>query len=335
MKRGNEFAVGLAVLTAVALVIGGALWLSETDVNQKQTSYTARFRTVGGLGVGAPVTLRGVRVGRVEAIRLIADDWVETDLTIDRSIELPAKPAVISASASLFGEWSANIVSFEPLPDDPNVRAALMESDRAGGESWPGATLPDVGELTAQASRIAGDVAEVTQSIQNVFDSTALRDLRQSVLDLAATANRLAAFAERQTGRVERVGENIVSTSNAVTGSAESFQRTMERFDSATQDNRLRDIMENSRASTADLREASADLRQLMAAIRSNEASLVRVLAATDTLLTGIQSGDGTLGMLATDSALYRETTLTMRQFRALLTDIQANPRRYIKISVF
>ncbi len=73
MKRSNEFAVGLAVLAALALVIGGALWLSETDVNQKEATYTARFRTVGGLGVGAPVTLRGVRVGRVEAIRLAPD----------------------------------------------------------------------------------------------------------------------------------------------------------------------------------------------------------------------------------------------------------------------
>ena len=52
MRRSNEFAVGLAVLAALALVIGGALWLSETDVNQKEATYTARFRTVGGLGVG-------------------------------------------------------------------------------------------------------------------------------------------------------------------------------------------------------------------------------------------------------------------------------------------
>ena len=88
MKRSNEFAVGLAVLAALALVIGGALWLSETDVNQKQASYKARFRTVGGLGVGAPVTLRGVRIGRVEGIRLVKNEWVEADLSIDRSVEL-------------------------------------------------------------------------------------------------------------------------------------------------------------------------------------------------------------------------------------------------------
>jgi phospholipid/cholesterol/gamma-HCH transport system substrate-binding protein len=115
VKRSNEFAVGLAVLAAMALVIGGALWLSETDVNQKQATYSARFRTVGGLGVGGPVTLRGVRVGRVEAIKLVEDEWVETELSIDRSVELPRKPAVISSSASLFGEWTANIVPFEPL----------------------------------------------------------------------------------------------------------------------------------------------------------------------------------------------------------------------------
>ena len=33
--------------------------------------------------------------------------------------------------------------------------------------------------------------------------------------------------------------------------------------------------------------------------------------------------------------ALDRETTETVIQFRELLTDIQANPRKYLKISVF
>jgi ABC-type transporter Mla subunit MlaD len=215
VKRSNEFAVGLAVLAALALVIGGALWLSETDINQKQTMYTARFRTVGGLGVGGPVTLRGVKVGRVEAIRLVENEWVETVFSLDREVELPKKPAVISASASLFGEWTANIVPLEPLPADPNLRNALLESDKAGGEAWPGATLPDIGQLTAQASRIAGDVADVTQRIGQAFDSTALRNLQQSVKDLATISGRLVKFADAQTGRMERVSQNVTHTSDA------------------------------------------------------------------------------------------------------------------------
>jgi hypothetical protein len=39
--------------------------------------------------------------------------------------------------------------------------------------------------------------------------------------------------------------------------------------------------------------------------------------------------------MLATDSTLYWETTATVIQFRELLTDIQAHPKKYLKISVF
>jgi phospholipid/cholesterol/gamma-HCH transport system substrate-binding protein len=335
VKRSNEFAVGLAVLAALALVIGGALWLSETDVNQKQASYKARFRTVGGLGVGAPVTLRGVRVGRVEAIRLVENEWVETEFSIDRSVVLPRRPAAISASASLFGEWSANIVPFEPLPTDPIIRDALIESDRAGGLAWPGATLPDIGQLTAQASRIAGDVGDITQRIGQAFDSTALKNMQQSVKDLAAISGRLVTFANAQTDRIDRVSQNVAGTSDAFAGVAKTFQGAVARLDTATSDNQLRDILENSRSSSVDVRQAAADLRSVIAAARANEASLIRVLQGADSLITRIQQGSGTLGMLASDSTLYRETTLTVMQFRGLLTDIQANPKKYLKISVF
>jgi phospholipid/cholesterol/gamma-HCH transport system substrate-binding protein len=335
MKRSNEFAVGLAVLAALALVIFGALWLSETDVNQKEATYTARFRTVGGLGVGAPVTLRGVKVGRVEAIRLVENEWVETEFSVDRGVDLPPKPAVISASASLFGEWSANIVPYEPLPTDPNVRAALIESDQAGGEAWPGATLPDIGQLTAQASRIAGDVGDITARIGQAFDSSALASMQQSVKDLAKISQRLVTFAGAQTNRIDRVSRNVATTSDAFAGVAKTFQGAVARLDTATADHQLQDILNNGKASSTDLRQAAADLRSVMTAARENQASLVRVVVQADSLMTQLRSGNGTMGLLATDSTLYRETTETVIQFRELLTDIQANPRKYLKISVF
>jgi ABC-type transporter Mla subunit MlaD len=276
-----------------------------------------------------------VKVGRVEAIRLVEDEWVETEFSIDRTVGLPPKPAVISASASLFGEWSANVVSYEPLPTDPNLRLALIESDAAGGEAWPGATLPDIGQLTAQASRIAGDVGDITARIGQAFDSTALANLQKSVKDLAAISQRLVVFADAQTNRIDRVSANVATTSDAFAGVARTFQQAVTRLDSATADRQLEDIMNNGRASSADLRQAAADLRSVMTAARENQASLVRVVQQADSLMTKLQQGHGTLGMLATDSTLYRETTATVMQFRELLTDIQAHPRKYLKISVF
>ena len=109
----------------------------------------------------------------------------------------------------------------------------------------------------------------------------------------------------------------------------------MARIDSATGDRQLTEIVEAARGSSADLRQASADLRGLFAAAREHEVSLVRVLVAADSVLSRMQSGRGTLGLLASDSALYQETTLTMQEFRKLLQDIQVNPRRYFKFSVF
>jgi phospholipid/cholesterol/gamma-HCH transport system substrate-binding protein len=59
------------------------------------------------------------------------------------------------------------------------------------------------------------------------------------------------------------------------------------------------------------------------------------VVHAADSLMTRLQAGNGTLGLLASDSSLYYETTKTVVQFRELLADIKANPKKYLKISVF
>ena len=335
MKRTNEFVVGAAVLVALGVVIAGALWLGQVHLGRQPDHFSARFRTVDGLQVGNPVTLRGVKVGKVAAIRLAGDDWVEADFELDAKVQLPAKPAVIASSASLFGGWSANIISFDPLPDDPNVRTALIESDQAGGDAWPGATLPDIGQLTAQASRIAGDVAEVTSRIQGAFDSTALREFRQSVLDLAAISGRLVSFTKSQSARLDRVGANAEVTANSFANVSRNLDRTVARIDSATAHGQIRTILDNGAVASTDLRTASADFRQVMTALQQNQASLINVIQAMDTLLTRIQAGNGTLGMLATDSTLYNETTSTMKQFRELMADFQAHPRKYIKISVF
>ena len=66
MKRTNEFAVGLAVLLALALVVAGALWLSETDVNQRQVNAHARFRITVEDETRGPV-IDGVQQVRVAA----------------------------------------------------------------------------------------------------------------------------------------------------------------------------------------------------------------------------------------------------------------------------
>jgi len=335
VKRENEFAVGIVVIAALAVVVAGALWLSGAHLGKTEAVYTARFRTVGGLGVGNPVVLRGVRVGRVEAIRLATGNWVEADMKIYSGVTLPTKPAVIAASASLFGEWAATLISSDPLPTDPNVRQALIEAQTGAGAKWGGATLPDIGQLTAQASRIATDIATVSARIQTAFDSSAVTDLRQSIRDFGQIADRLTRVVNEQADVIGNVGANLSKGSDVLARAATDLQTTLGRVDSATNQGQLATILNNTAAASTDMRSASQDFRALMGAANKNQESLVRVLVSADSVMSRIANRSGTLGLMVGDSALYKETTLTMIQLRQLLSDIQANPRKYFQFSVF
>ncbi|MEO8139649.1 MAG: MlaD family protein [Gemmatimonadota bacterium] len=334
MKRGNEFLVGLVLLVSLAVVVAGALWLSEADIGRHEAIHVARFRTVGGLTPGAPVTYRGVRVGRVEAIRL-ADQFVEADLRVFQAVDLPANPAVIAASQSLFGEWAATIVSRDQPQNDPNVVQMLSETARPGGDRWPGATLPDVGQLTAQAGRIATDIAAVAQRVQETFDSSAVAELRQSIKDFGTIAGQLERFTQSQTSRLNQVTGNVERTSDAVLSASGHLENTLARVDSATASGQLQQILNNARDGSGNLRDASAELKAFLATLHGQDSTLVHTLLAADSALSRIQNGQGTIGLLSKDPAMYNETIETMQEMRRLLADIQANPRKYFKFSVF
>ncbi|HRP08312.1 MAG TPA: MlaD family protein, partial [Gemmatimonadales bacterium] len=274
MSRQNDFAAGLTVLFAAALVIAAALWLGQWSPGASRDLQTARFRTTGGLGVGDPVVLRGVRVGRVEAIRLADGEWVAADLRIDREVPLPVDPIAIASSASLFGEWQLALLNSDQAPDDPGIRRLLAEAD-AAGEEWPGATLPEIGELTAQASRIAGDVASVTDRIEGLVDSSTINDLRQSVLALRHSAERLASFTDRQAGSLERMVGNATASSGEVLRATGHLEATLSRIDSSTASGELSQLVGDARAAAGDLRAAGSDLRLLSSSVSVERQRLV------------------------------------------------------------
>ena len=334
MSRRNDFVVGLSVVAALVLVVVAAFWLGEISTSGTRTLATARFRNTAGVSAGDPVVLRGVKVGRVEAIRLAPDEWVAVEMRLTTDAELPDDPVAIVSSASLFGEWQVAVLDTDQAPEDPEIRRQLAEAELAGDE-WPGATLPDIGQLTAQASRIAGDIATVTDRIGGLVDSSTIDDLRQSVAALRGAAQRLAAFTERQTGQLERVVANAATSSEGIGRATGHLEATLSRIDSSTADGELSAMVTDARAAAAELRAASADARLLTAAAAGQRDRLVEILTATDNVLGRLSRGEGTLGMLTADSTLYREATRTVVQLRSLMADIQANPRRYFRFSVF
>lgn len=335
MKRRDDLLVGFTIIAALVLIVSGTFFLSQSQFGQTATFRVARFQTVGGLGVGNPVVLRGVRVGRVDEIRLGEAEWVETVLQIYTEIELPENPAIIAASASLFGEWQAEIISLSQGMDDPNVARALEMAAAAGDDAWPGATLPDIGQLTAQAGRIASDIATVSSRVSTAFDSEAVLNLQGSIRDFGDITNRINEFAVDQTEVLSDVGSDIRVGAGILAEAAQTLQNTIARVDSATDEGELEVIVTNARVLSEDLREAVTAFRELVTVVQSNQASLQSIIRGADTVVSRLGSGSGTVGRLVSDSTLYFETLRAIEELRILVADIRENPRKYFKFSVF
>ena len=335
MRRRDEVLVGATIIASAAAIIFGGLWLSQAQLGQSSEVYRARFRTVGGLGVGNPVVLRGVRVGRVETIRLAEGNWVEADIQVYEGVTLPPRPAIVAAARSLFGEWQGTIVDLDQPPEDPNVRRELEEALAADSDAWPGAALPDIGQLTAQANRIAGDITGLSARIQTVFDSQAVAELQGAIRDFTGIADNINQFTQAQTEIMGEVGDNLRQGSTVLTDAARRLQNSLARVDEATEEGELETILTNTAVASRDAREALEDFRAMVGIVRSNDTTLVRLMRGADSLMTRLEQGTGTLGLLVSDSTLYAEATLAVRQLRELLADIQANPRKYFQFSVF
>src|SRR5206468_502784 len=96
-----------------------------------------------------------------------------------------------------------------------------------GSGKWPGATLPDIGQLTAQASRIATDIATVSNRIQTAFDSEAVNELRRSIKDFGRIADRLVQVTNEQADVIGSVGTNLREGSQAFAKPATQGQATL------------------------------------------------------------------------------------------------------------
>ncbi|HTT68725.1 MAG TPA: MlaD family protein [Gemmatimonadales bacterium] len=335
MRRTSEALVGASVLIAIALVVAGTLWLSQARFGGNDFTRDVRVRSIGGLLPGDPVLLRGVRIGRVDAIALSRSDWVTVSLRLRGSTELPEHPVALFATTTLFGDWGVQIISRDNLPDDPEIRKAIVEATPARGNAMPGAALPDVGQLTAQAGRIAGDIALIATRVNAAFDSASAARLKSAFIDLSRLTSVLRTIATGQESTLTRIGGSLDTGTTLLAQTARSIARTASRVDSATSRDQLQRILGHTDTVTASLTDVAANLRSLSRAAAGQQQAFERIVARTDSMLERIQAGQGTLGRLSRDTTLYSETVEAVHTLRELLQDIQRNPRRYFSFSVF
>ncbi|HEU0016015.1 MAG TPA: MlaD family protein [Longimicrobium sp.] len=365
MKLKNEAAVGLVVILGILTALAGAVFLSGQPWNAPQKDVVATFDEVGALAEGNPVVYRGVNVGRVSGIELSPrGTGVYVTMAVTPDLQLPPDAAVLLASASMFGDWQAEIISQAKYPD-----LEFTTAPRRG--VLPGAALPDISELTAVAARIAADIETLSARIQIAFTPETAVKIRETIENVEEVSDQLSGFIDQQTRVYGQVGQNVLATTANIRQASGSAQAAMEEMRASLRSGDIQQTMANARRASANLEalsrqlsSATGGLPALMARADTTLGAFGRTAESLNTtiaglqpaleqagptlaearsaitnfnaLLTSLQNNQGTVGRLLLDPALYEETQRLITSMQRLMADIQANPAKYIgEVQVF
>lgn len=177
----------------------------------------------------------------------------------------------------------------------------FAEGDTLPGEGAVSGLMGSVGELTEQAG-------SVLSSIDSLLNEETVGSIQETVRDLDELIVGLSEVTHEQRGALARL--------------TESLTRSAEGIESAA-------------AAGPDVASAIARADSAMAMLAGASENLDAVSASLRTVLARIEAGEGTLGRLSTDDALYNNLSSAAASLDSLLVDLRANPGRYINISIF
>lgn len=297
MDRSVEIRVGIVILIAIILFVGGMIWITETRVGDVGWTFQATFPTVGGLAEGDPVQVAGVERGRVKSVSLRDKDILVT-IWLPSEVKIRKDARVSVENLGLMGEK----IVFITIGAAPDYLAP--------GSLVEGVYTPGTSETMAQLSAVLEDLEHVVEDFEEVVGSDSVRILVRRTL---ANTDRLVAstmaLMEETRPKVASAVENIDASSEEMrtllTSKRGQVEQTVDRVDAAT-----------------------AQLDTLVADLSAAAGSLRRLTAKID-------SGEGTIGMLAQDDSLYIDVRRALDSVDTLLVDIQRHPKRYFKFSIF
>jgi len=329
VKRSNEAMVGVVILAALILVTFGTLWLQGVTLRADEREVTAAFNRVGLIKAGNAVKLRGVRIGRIREIQVAPQgDLVEVTMRIQEDISLPDDAVAIVSPESLFGDWQIEIASRDHFPE--HRYANPREPDHL-----PGYSIPDISQLTATADRISADIEVLTERVGIAFSEETARNIASLIENVENVTQRLSDLISQQADAFSGVTEEIQVIAEevgyAATGARQSFERINQTLAREEFSQALSDMTEV----TASLRQITREMEGTPEDIRGMAVKADSTFARINSIMAGLEAGEGTLGRLLEDPTMAQEMEGTLQELQLLLSDIRENPRRYLRLSIF
>lgn len=196
MSPSQKVRLGAFLGTGAALIAISVILLAGRALVEDRDEYFIRFSnsevSFSGLETGSSVKYSGIKVGRVEQIRIDPDDVsvIEVTLSLDEDT-----PVAEDSTASLGSVGITGLKYIELSRGSPSARI------REPGEEIPaGASFMD--ELSTRALSIAAQLEEILGNIQGMTNS-------ENQERLARVLDSTASLLEENESRLEEVVSNI------------------------------------------------------------------------------------------------------------------------------
>lgn len=323
MKLSREVKTGIVVVVSIALFIYGYNFLKGRDLFSTSTDLYARYDRVEGMTANSAVWLNGFKVGQVRDIRLDPKtNQLIVHFTISNSdARIPVNAIARIASDGLLGTKVVQLV----IPD--GTEPARLSAD----------------QFAADGDTLAGDVAKGLQDAV----TAEVKPLKDKVQGLVASIDSVVTIVQVILNKDAR--ENLVQSFESIKNALSTFEHTAQELDTlvASERNRLSDILAKIQSITTTL----ANNNDKLTAIMSNTAAITDSLAKSNLtqtinrvntvmgevagIMTKINNGDGSMGLLINDKKLYNNLDSTSAALNRLITDLNEHPKRYVHFSVF
>jgi phospholipid/cholesterol/gamma-HCH transport system substrate-binding protein len=332
-ERRLELKVG--ALAALAVVIAVALVLLLSGVAGGRTfSLFADFGYAGGLPSGAIVKIAGVRVGRVKDVVFRPDgkDEAGRPLPVRLAIEIDhtaAKALRADASASVGMQGALGESYVELLP---GTKAELLA---------PGAIIRGI-----DPPRLDVMLARISAVMEGAANDEAFREFLTEVAEFAHTLNTVIANHRGEIVGFLKQVSGLLDDTHETVGELKVASRHAAQIMSSPE---VKDLITNASAITksakAELPTLLADTRSLVSHLEKTAGALTpqdvervravltryealggdlqKVSSHVDSVLAGVQRGEGTLGKMAKDPQVYDD-------LRTLLAELKAKPWKLI-----